>query len=408
MKGRKDRVVVWHLVTPEFAPRGGGVGDYTRLVADGLAEAGDEVHVWCPPVGELSAPTLAAIHHELGAIRPSDLRRVGRRLDAFSKPRHLLVQWVPHGYGCRSMNLPFCAWLWWRARVRGDRVDIMVHEPYLAFWEHRWRHAAVALVHRLMTALLLNASRCVWTAIPLWEARWRPYAFGRRVRFAWLPVPSSLSRCRPGGGDTAGVRARYAGRDRPLVGHFGTYGPAVAALLMDLVPAVLDSRAQPALLLVGAGSEEFRRRLAALRPDLGPRAHATGRLPPGDVAAHLAACDLLVQPYPDGISSRRTSAMAGLSLGRPMVTTRGPLTERLWTDSGAVQLADVADPARFVAHAEALLNDPAARQRLGDKARALYEERFDIRHTVAALRASSGVPSTADAHRHEASADGLA
>jgi glycosyltransferase involved in cell wall biosynthesis len=81
--------------------------------------------------------------------------------------------------------------------------------------------------------------------------------------------------------------------------------------------------------------------------------------------------------------------MAGLSLGRPMVTTRGPLTERLWTDSGAVQLADVTDPARFVAHAEALLNDPAARQRLGDKARALYEDRFDIRHTVAALRASS-------------------
>ena len=39
----------WHLITCEYPPRTGGVSDYTRLVAEGLSEAGDEVHVWCPP-----------------------------------------------------------------------------------------------------------------------------------------------------------------------------------------------------------------------------------------------------------------------------------------------------------------------------------------------------------------------
>ena len=38
----------WHLLTPEYPPACGGVGDYTALVAAALAEAGDEVHVWYP------------------------------------------------------------------------------------------------------------------------------------------------------------------------------------------------------------------------------------------------------------------------------------------------------------------------------------------------------------------------
>src|SRR5262245_59769784 len=37
---------IWHLVTGEYPPQPGGVADYTRLVAQGLAAAGDTVHVW--------------------------------------------------------------------------------------------------------------------------------------------------------------------------------------------------------------------------------------------------------------------------------------------------------------------------------------------------------------------------
>ena len=41
-----------------------------------------------------------------------------------------------------------------------------------------------------------------------------------------------------------------------------------------------------------------------------------------EVSVHLSACDLMIQPYPDGISARRTSAMAALAHERPVVTTR--------------------------------------------------------------------------------------
>ena len=184
------------------------------------------------------------------------------------------------------------------------------------------------------------------------------------------------------------IHDRYAGREGALIGHFGTYSPAVSELLLDLLPPLVEGRFNPAVLLLGAGSEAFGRRLVDAHPRLADRVQVLGHLSVRELSGHLAASDLLIQPYPDGMSSRRTSAMAGLSLGRPIVTTSGHLTEPLWAESGAVVLADVADRRGFVAEVERLLGDSAERQRLGTKAQALYDDRFHIRHTIAALRAS--------------------
>jgi glycosyltransferase involved in cell wall biosynthesis len=102
------------------------------------------------------------------------------------------------------------------------------------------------------------------------------------------------------------------------------------------------------------------------------------------VAAHLAACDLAVQPYPDGITARRTTAMAWLAAGVPVVTTGGPLTEPFWAADRPVELA--ADPAAAAAR---LLDDPAARAALGGRGRAYYARHFAVGHTVTALLADA-------------------
>src|SRR6476646_9304789 len=101
-----------HGLTCEYPPQRGGVSDYTYLVAGGLAAAGDEVHVWCPgATGAAPAQRGVTVHRALGRLGLADLRRTGRALDAFPGPRRILLQWVPHGFGMRAMNVPFCAWL---------------------------------------------------------------------------------------------------------------------------------------------------------------------------------------------------------------------------------------------------------------------------------------------------------
>jgi glycosyltransferase involved in cell wall biosynthesis len=386
MRTPRSSKVAIHLVTPEYPPAVGGVGDYTRVVARGLAEAGEDVHVWCPPGGKRDASDRFIVHPDLGRFGGDDLERAGRLLDAFDAPRRVIVQWVPHAYGRRAMNLTFCLWLWKRA-LRGDRIELMVHEPFLMFWEGTWRQTAAALVHRVMTLILLQAARQVWVSIPAWERMWKPYLLGRPVPFRWLPIPTSLRV--PSQIEVSTVRQRLTADSGPVVGHFGTYGSAVASMLLEILPAILAEPARPHVLLIGAGSEDFLPRLLSRCPDSRDAVRATGFVPDEALSGYVAACDLLVQPYPDGISARRTSAMAGLFLGVPIVTTKGRLTEAFWEKSGAVRLAPVGDRATFLGHVQQLVEHPEVRRQLAGRARALYDETFDVRLTVAALKTAA-------------------
>jgi glycosyltransferase involved in cell wall biosynthesis len=77
--------------------------------------------------------------------------------------------------------------------------------------------------------------------------------------------------------------------------------------------------------------------------------------------------------------------MAGLAHGLPIVTTSGRLTEPLWCDSGCVALVHESDRAGIVARVQQLLIDADERRRLGEAARSLYEARFHVKNTIAAL-----------------------
>ena len=374
----------WHLITPEYPPQIGGVSDYTHLLAEGLTRLGEDVHVWCPAAAASAAPDQVSVHRDLGKISPADLRRVGRKLNKFPHPRRILVQWVPHGYGWRSLNLPLCLWLLNRSLRCGDKIEIIVHEPFLAFGEGSWKQQIAALAHRVMAIVLLGATRRVWVSIPEWEKRWKPFALGRDVKFRWLPIPSNIPVSQNADRIEA-VRRLHASAGELLIGHFGTYHSPVAVLLETLVPEIRNKLPKAKLLLIGAGSHEFRERLVQRRPELGRFVESTGSLPHEEISCHISACDLLMQPYPDGVSTRRTSLMAGLAHAKPIVTTSGHLTEAFWAATAAVELVPAGDTDAFVNTLTELCGDQARSNRMGRYALRLYQTRFDLAHTLESL-----------------------
>lgn len=385
-----------HIITGEYPPQPGGVSDYTRLVANGLAEAGDVVHVWCPrderrakskeENGVLSCVT---VNRELGTFRPSDLRRVANQLNRFPAPRRLLVQWVPHSYGYRSLNLPFCFWLWRRAKLGGDRVELMVHEPFLAFGEGSAKQNIAAAIHRLMVVILLSAASKVWVSIPEWESRLRPFVIGKKKAFSWLPVPSNIPFIDDPGG-VAEARSRYATNGTRLVGHFGAYNGYMSQVMSQLLPLLLTVEKNLAVLLLGKGSVELREEIVTAHPELCSALHATGMLSPADLSKHISACDVMFQPYQDGISSRRTSVMTALAHGVPVVTTEGKATEDCWTEGGAILLAPPDDVGTLIRTISELVSDGDSRKQLGIAARQFYEAHFAFSRTLALLRESNG------------------
>lgn len=373
------------MITCEYPPQSGGVSDYAYLVAGALAAAQDEVHVWCPgDAGKIPQTPGVNVHSVMGNFRLRDLRNAGRQLDAFPRPRRLLVQWVPHGYGYKALNLPFCLWLLYRSARYHDYVDLMVHEPFLDFTRRSWRQSAAAVVQRLMTIILLRAAGHVWVSTPTWTKVLQPYALLCRHTFDWLPIPSNV----PALDDpaaVAAVRDRYA-PGGILIGHFSTFGPSITPMLSEILPRLLTSASQASVLLIGGGSAAFRSSFVSEHPNLAQRVHATGRLDARDLSFHVSACDVLIQPYPDGVTTRRTTVMAALSHGRPVVTTSGPLTESFWKSSNAVVLAEVEDADAFVSSVLGLLDNPTKRTHLAECARELYRSQFDIECIVGRLR----------------------
>jgi glycosyltransferase involved in cell wall biosynthesis len=370
----------WHLLTGEYPPQPGGVSDYTYRVACGLAAGGDEVRVWAPVCGgEAPEAPGVTVHRLPGNFGPRGLLRLHRALRR-SRGDVLLVQYVPHMYGWRAMNLPLCLWLWGACPLW---PWVMFHEvAFPLAWAQPSRHNLLGAVHRVMAALVGRAANRVFVSTPAWLPLLPQTAAGRAE---WLPVPSNVgTEADPGA--VRAVRQRAAGgRGGAVLGHFGTFGGAVAAALEAVLPRLLRADAARSALLIGHCSEAFACRLLATHADLAGRVTAAGTVGAGDVAAHLRACDLLVQPYPDGVTGRRGSLMAGLALGVPAVTTHGALTEPLWREERLTALVHAGDDDALAAEAERLLADPAARARLGERGHAGYARHFSIERTVRRL-----------------------
>ena len=203
-------------------------------------------------------------------MRPRRLAAIGRRLDACEAPRRLFIQWVPHGFGYKSLNLPFCLWVWRRARG-GDSVHLMVHEPYLPFESGRVRQNLGAIAHRLMLMVLLRAADHVWVSTPSFVTMVRRFGPRRPLHYSWLPVPSPIARHDLPADVQARRRAIAATATDPVIGYFGTANPLVAKIIAEVIVGIAQRRPDARFVLLGRGTDSFAGALEARVPAL---AHA--------------------------------------------------------------------------------------------------------------------------------------
>lgn len=338
---------MWHLLSGE-APGAGGIGDYTAVLADGLRAAGEEARVWTER-------------------RP---RALDAALDAFPAPRRILFQYAPQAWGARGMNLAICRWLLGRRRA-GDEVRVMFHEPFFPFGWQRPRRNLLALVNRAMARTLLGAAERAYVSTAAWEPLLRPLA-PSGLSIELLPVPSTV----PFVDDPAAVariRAELSERGtKRIVAHFGTYGGAIGGMLTDAIGEMVRRRSDVRLLLLGRGGADFAARLPASVDVVAP-----GEMDARALSLHLQAADAAIQPYPDGVDTRRTTMMACLANGVPTATTRGRFTDDVWRGAPLLFADDAAGLAEAV-EGESGVPDRA-------EIRRFYRARFAVERTVARL-----------------------
>lgn len=387
----------WAIVTGEYPPQAGGVADYTRQVASALAAAGDSVTVFSSALEASQAtPSEESSNCGVSVVRLSDhfgLRGLGelqRRLREL-RPDRIWLQYVPHAYGYKAMNVQFA---WWAARcaVRIAPVWVMFHEVMYPIEPGQgFRLGLLSRVHRFMARRLIAAGSRTFVSIPTWRdllTTIAPHSKKlKEVPPEWLPVPSNI----PAPADPRRVAAigRSSFTDaQPIVGHFGTFGPLDRGRLLATLAKLAIRKTRVNLLLVGRNAAQFRRALLAEAPWRENQVVAAENLPPDEVAVHLSVCEVLLQPYPDGVSCRRTTVMAGLALGLPIVTNLGELSEPIWsTGSHGVRLVRFGDPDALVAATIEELQLPAEQRAARGAANAAwYQKEFAVERTIEKLK----------------------
>ncbi len=291
----------------------------------------------------------------------------------------LLWQYVPHMYGRGGVNFALPRVI--RALHRAGRRQVVIVHEIAAPWSP-WPHRAFyALAHRLMWQQISQAADALGVSTDGWLTQLRSrHGLSRGVRapagtvdrFFLAPSPANLPVVSVDPGHVEHWRsAQGLSGATPTVGFFGSPG---SGKQFEWVLAAWRAmrRSVPATALVVVGG----------RPDLplhqeeAPWFKPLGYLAAGPASAALQALDVLLLPFVDGVSERRSSFMAGLAHGLPIVTVLGPATGATLRTadffSGVPPDLDV-----FIAAALALTRDPVRRRTLGDRAREAYVARYD-------------------------------
>ncbi len=181
------------------------------------------------------------------------------------------------------------------------------------------------------------------------------------------------------------LRKRLAPEVDSLIGHFGTYGGHTSSLLRPVLEQLFATRSDIAVILLGRNGDRFRLDILEKSRLPSERLIAPGSISAEELSIWLTACDLFIQPYVGGVSSRNGSLMACLAHGRPVVANLGKLTEPFWRQSNALALVPEHDIDGICGSVSRLLSDERARRESGRQAELLYHDRFDLSRLVRKL-----------------------
>lgn len=356
------------IICPDYPPRPGGVSDYTGLLVRELAR-----HTTVQLITSTGTHTPPAPINVQQVSDWHDEAALFTRLDALPPETALLWEYVPHMYGRGGVS-SLVPNLIRRLRTPGHGCQAVLAHEIAAPWSWLPHHCWYAWSHRRQWREIIGWADAIITSTEAWRDEWRNRLPAHKNKFSYAASPSTI----PVAPVSSVPELRSTWRqqlgwpeDTLVLGWFGT---ASAAKQLDWVLATQKSAAASsrpvALILIGKAEE-------VAHAQNSPWIRSTGYADATTVSHVLQCLDLLLLPFIDGVSERRTSFMAGLAHGTPIATTVGHNTGPTLQTAGICALTLANEPADFTDQVLNLLRQPELRQAMGQRGRAYYQQHYD-------------------------------
>ncbi len=324
------------FLTGEYPPMQGGIADHTAYLAQYLALLGVECTVLTSRRWQRTGPsdrgeghsgrandTPAAVH----ALVPNWGWRCWPAVSGYLKARRPDILHIQ--YQAAAFDLGgWVNWLpWYLKKRRGPtRVVTTFHDlriPYIFPKAGPFRRQSVLALARHSDGVIctnradLRTLRDNLTAPPPLKL---------------VPLGNNVDPRPPADFERAAWRSRYrAGAQTLLLAYFGFLNESKGGEELIEALALLRQQGIDARLLFIGGdvghadptNVAYAQRVQALieRFSLAEWVYRTGYVDPPEVSANLLAADAVVMPYRDGVSFRRTTLIAALRHGCPVVST---------------------------------------------------------------------------------------
>ena len=379
------------LVTAEFPPSVGGVGDHAARLAAGLRAAGHAVQV-VTSIGEV-------LPGDEWSGRGSRVDRIVDRWDwriLFTLPRVAIrqawdvvhIHYQPGAFGLHGAICLLPRFI--RRYPTPPAIVTTFHDlqvPYLF-------PKAGGLRRRIVQDMAGNCDGVIAVAD---ETVGQLYKWtsgtGHDVTVSQVPLGNHFDAAPPAGFSRESWRAeRGIGPNAWVIGHLGFVNASkavdstVAALAM-LVAAGHDAH----LLMIGQaasmtdpGGARYLDGILEMVEQMGlsERVHWTARVTTEDAVAWIRCVDVMSLPFRDGASLRRTSLIAGWANGVPVVTTDAQIPVDWLRGDAPAAVSPSVGPESLALTLEKVMENPRLRDDL--RARGIaFAERFGWPSVVA-------------------------
>jgi glycosyltransferase involved in cell wall biosynthesis len=373
------------LISGEYPPMQGGVGDYTRELARAFVAQRHTVSVLVPSALADAYAEQAAGWRVLPQVDGWGWRcwRQIRQAMQHVRPDLIDVQYQAAAYDMRVPAINALPWRW--RRLDGTPpIVVTFHDlkpPYLFPKAGPLRNAAVRLLARHSDAVIVTNAEDLESA-QRWPFAARAAARRRRPTLHQIPIGSNISVSPPASYQRAAWRAAQGYHPEDVVwAYFGFLNESKGG--ETLIRALACSQPPAHLLMIGGqvGSSDptnqaYAQQIESLIDGLGltERVRWTGYVPQEQVSAALLSADAVLLPYRDGISFRRGSLHAALAHGCPIISTfpAVPLPELIQDQN--VLLVPPDDPESLSQAAQRLHADPGLKRQIGQGATALAQQ----------------------------------
>ncbi|MFZ3380510.1 MAG: glycosyltransferase family 4 protein [Candidatus Acidiferrales bacterium] len=335
-----------------------GVADHCAFLGRALARRGVDFSI-------VRAP----------ALDKSGMRALWRlwKFSADWRGKWVLLQYTALGWSRRGFPFGAVAAIL-LMRIRGVRCGVVFHEPFrqggdrdLA-WKDTFRGACqdwvIRALHRFsqMSIFTLPLSKISWIAAE------DPKAFV-------IPIAANIPEEFPGA--NSALRVANSSNVKTVAVFCYTPGPNAVQEVADTVQAIRAARSQGIavrLVAVGRSTTEMRAEIESGLAGSGTELSIFGMLPAEEIAAHLSAAD--VQLFVCGpVSQRRSTALAGIACGLPIVGYQG-LAEGTPIAQAGLCLVPYRDSNALSAALTRVLQHDEFRAELRRKSRAAHTKYF--------------------------------